>query len=134
MPSKPISGRKRVVAEFFKLIGEGRFKEGLRYFASDCIQHNPYVHGGMEALVDAMMAANREGRSKYPEAQFVVKQIIADGDLVAAHTQLLSSKSRPGEGGLRQVHIFRFKGNKVVEYWDVSQMVTKDMPNAAGAF
>jgi predicted SnoaL-like aldol condensation-catalyzing enzyme len=134
MSPKPESDHRRIVAEFFELIEAGRFKEGLRFFAPDCVQHNPYVHGGMEALVDAMVAANREGRSKYPEAQFAVKQILVDGDLVAAHTQLLSSKSRPGEGGLRQVHLFRFKGDKIVEYWDIAQQVMRDMPNAAGAF
>ena len=55
--------------------------------------------------------------------------------MVAAHTELLSSKSNPGEGGLRQVHLFRFgPDDKIVEYWDVTQMVRPDMPNPANAF
>jgi predicted SnoaL-like aldol condensation-catalyzing enzyme len=125
---------KGIVLEYFKLIASGNFKEGLRFFAPDCITHNPFVAGSMGVLTDAMVAANSEGASKYPEAEFAVKHILADGDLVAAHTQLLSNKSKPNEGGLRQVHIFRFEGDKIVEYWDITQQVASNMPNAGGAF
>jgi predicted SnoaL-like aldol condensation-catalyzing enzyme len=60
--------------------------------------------------------------------------VIVDGDFVAVHTQLLNSKSNPTEGGLRQVHLFRFEGNKIVEYWDITQQILPSMPNARGAF
>lgn len=125
---------KNTVIEFFKLVGSGRSKEGLRFFAPDCKTHNPYVAGSITTLMDAMIAANNEGASKYPEPEFIVKHVLAEGDLVVAHTQLLSNKSKPGEGGLRQVHLFQFKDDKIVEYWDITQQVMPDMPNAAGAF
>ena len=126
--------RKRVARDFFKLLGQGRQKEGLRFFAADCKQHNPYVRGGMDALFDAMAAVQQEA-PKHSDPYFAVKKILADGDMVAVHTELLSSKFNPGEGGLRQVHLFRFnKDNKIVEYWDVTQTVEPDMPNAASAF
>ena len=54
--------------------------------------------------------------------------------MIAIHTQMLSSITRPNEGGLRQVHLFRFKDEKIVEYWDISQSIQPEMPNAAGAF
>lgn len=126
--------RKNTVRKYFKLIGSGKFKEGLSLFAPGCKTHNPYISGDMVALTNAMMTVNKEEGSKYPEAEFVVKHVLADGDLVAAHTQLLNNKSKPGEGGLRQVHVFRFKGDKIVEYWDISQQVLQNMPNAGGAF
>ena len=47
-------------------------------------------------------------------------------------TQL--SSSNPSNGGLRQVHLFRFSGDKIVEYWDITQQVPENAPNAAGAF
>ncbi len=125
---------KSAALEFFKLISAQKFKEGLRFFAPDSKTHNPYVAGSMDALTDAMAAANKEGISQYPEAEFSVKHILADGDLVAVHTELLNFKSKPSEGGLRQVHLFRFEGEKIAEYWDVTQMVLPDMPNAGGAF
>ncbi|HLN44664.1 MAG TPA: nuclear transport factor 2 family protein [Candidatus Sulfotelmatobacter sp.] len=125
---------KNMVAEFFKLISAQKFKEGLRFFAPNCKTHNPYISGNMDTLTDAMIAANKEGTSKYPEAEFTVNDILADGDFVAGYTQLLNVKSRPEEGGLRQVHLFRFEDNKIVEYWDVTQQILPNMPNAKEAF
>lgn len=126
--------RKKVVRDFFKLVLQGRHQDGLRFFAVDCKQRNPYVHGGMDALFDTMTAVQQEAPS-YPDPEFAVKRVLADGDVVAVHIELLSSKSKPGEGGLRQVHLFRFaKNEKIVEYWDITQQVLPDMPNAANAF
>lgn len=126
--------RKNIALQYFGLVSQGKFKEGLRFFSPDCKTHNPFIAGNMDVLTDAMNAANTEGSSKYPEAEFNVKNVLADGDLVAVHTQLLSSKSKPNEGGLRQVHLFRFEDNKIVEYWDITQQILPNMPNSSGAF
>ncbi len=81
-----------------------------------------------------MIAANKNIGSQAPEASFSVKHVLGDGDLVAVHTELLNSKSKPGNGGLRQIHLFRFEGEKIVEYWDITQQVLPNMSNASGAF
>jgi predicted SnoaL-like aldol condensation-catalyzing enzyme len=139
MPKRKIEKRdnsrihKKVVRDFFKLVVQGRQKDGLRFFASNCRQHNPYTKGGMHALFDAMGAA-QQGQPKFPDPHFAVKNVMADGDLVMVHTELLNSKSKPSEGGLRQAHLFRFKANKIAEYWDITQLVSSDMPQAANAF
>lgn len=125
---------RNITIEFFKLIKEEKFKESLRFFAADCKTHNPYVSGSMENLVDAMIVANKDFREQNKEPEFAVKHILADKDFVAAHTELLNSKSKPSEGGLRQVHLFRFEDDKIVEYWDITQQVLPNMPNARGAF
>jgi predicted SnoaL-like aldol condensation-catalyzing enzyme len=125
---------KDIALEYFKLISEGKYKEGLRFFAPDCKTHNPYNSGSMDNLTDAMIAASKDIRAQSKEPSFAVKNVLADGDLVAVHTELLNSKPNPSEGGLRQVHLFRFEGGKIVEYWDITQQVLPDMPNAAGAF
>jgi predicted SnoaL-like aldol condensation-catalyzing enzyme len=126
--------RKKVVRDFFKLVVQGRQMDGLRFFAANCKQHNPYVHGGMDALFNAMKAVQQQA-PKYPDPAFAIKKILADGDMIAVHTELISSKSKPSEGGLRQAHLFRFDNdNKIVEYWDITQQVRLDMPNAANAF
>ncbi|MDA4112916.1 MAG: nuclear transport factor 2 family protein [Thaumarchaeota archaeon] len=123
-----------MAVEFLRLIGEGRPKDGLRFFAPDCKTHNPYVAGGMDALTDAMIAAREEGMSGDLEADFglTVRYVLGDGDMVAVYTQL--STPRPSDGGLRQVHLFRFSGDKVVEYWDITQQIPENPPNADGAF
>lgn len=126
--------RKKIVSDFFGLVTQGRQKDGLVFFAPDCRQHNPYTEGGMVELFEGMAAAQKD-MGDYPEPSFVVKSVLADGDMVAAHTELLRSKSKPEEGGLRQVHLFRFsKDNKIVEYWDITQVISPEMGNSRGAF
>ena len=125
--------RKEMVADFFRLIGEGRPKDGLKYFAADCVQHNPYVTGGMGALLDSMAAVQKEQR-EFSEPNVSLRHVLEQGDTVVVHTQILFSKSDPKKGGLRQVHIFRFgDDNKIAEYWDISQMIQPDLPNPATA-
>ena len=126
--------RKKIVVEFLNLGLTGKFKEGLKFFSTDCKTHNPYIAGNMDTLTSAMDAANAQGTEQYPEAEFKVKHVLADGDLVAVHTELFSNKSKPNEGGLRQIHLFRFSNDKIVEYWDVTQQILPNMPNAGGAF
>ena len=123
-----------IVREYFDLIMAGKYRDGLKFFARDCVTHNPYTAGSMETLTEAMIAAAGERSGQAPKASFRVSHLLADGDLVAAHTELLNDASDPGQGGLRQVHLFRFKGDKVIEYWDVTQQILPSLPNAAGAF
>ncbi len=128
------TNQKSIVSEYFKLIQEGKFREGLPFFSIDCKTHNPFIAGNMENIIDAMIAANKDYGPKYPQAQFTLKQILVDGDFVAAYTQLMASPTNPAEGGLRQVHLFRFKDDKIVEYWDITQQIMPNTPNSAGAF
>jgi predicted SnoaL-like aldol condensation-catalyzing enzyme len=87
-------------------------------------QHNPYTLAGMAELFEAMAHPNLS-----------IKNLVAEGDLVISHTDLLFSKSDPKKGGLRQAHVFRFgPNNKIVEYWDITQMIQQDMHNAGNAF
>lgn len=109
-----VTNHKNIVLEYFQLIAQGKFKESLRFFAPDCKTHNPYLAGSMINLTDAMISASKEMTT--PEADFDVKHVLDEGDFVAAHTQLLANKSKPSEGGLRQVDIFRFEGDRIVEY------------------
>ncbi len=129
--------RKDNATEFLRLISEGKPKEGLRFFASDCKTHNPYVSGDINALIDAMIAVQKRGpegivKGSAADFKLMIKNVLADGDLVAVHTYL--SSSNPSDGGLRQVHLFRFGGDKIVEYWDITQQIPENAPNAAGAF
>jgi predicted SnoaL-like aldol condensation-catalyzing enzyme len=128
---------KQIAIEFLSLIASGKPKDGLRFFTSDCKTHNPYVVGGMKELIDAMIAVQKQGSEgiiKGSKADFRlnIKQVLADDDVVAVHTTLASSE--PNKGGLRQVHIFSFNGDKIVEYWDITQDIHENMPNAAEAF
>ena len=127
---------KEAAVKFLSLIAAGRPKEGLVFFSPDCITHNPYTAGDMEALTDAMIVVQKQGsegivRDSKADFKLSIRQVLAEGDLVAVHTIL--SNSNPSAGGLRQIHLFRFKGDKIVEYWDITQFIPEGAPNAAGA-
>ena len=129
--------RKEIAVEFFNLISSGRPQDGLRFFASDCKTHNPYTVGGIKELIDAMIAVQKQGpqeiiQGSTADFKLIIRQVFAEGDLVAVHTQI--SSSNPSAGGLRQVHIFRFNEDKIAEYWDITQMIPENAPNAFGAF
>ncbi len=134
MQRHEMTNRKKIIQEYFKLIEAGKFKEGLRFFSIDCKTHNPFVVGNMVALADAQIAANKEYGPKFPEAKFALKYLLADCDYVAAYTHLMASQNKPSDGGLRQMHLFRFSGDLIVEYWDVTQQIMPNMPNAAESF
>lgn len=123
--------RKKIAAEYFKLLAAGKMQDGLRFFAPDCKVHNPYISGGMAALTGSMISVSEKMSLDEP-GEFTVEHVVGDGDMVAVHTQIRSSK--PRIHGMRQVHLFRFKGDKIIEYWDITQMVPGDLPNASGAF
>ncbi len=128
---------KEIAVEFFNLIASGRPKDGLPFFSPECKTHNPYTVGGIKELIDAMIAVQKQGpqgiiKGSTADFRLIIRQVLAEGDLVAVHTQVSSSNS--SGGGLRQVHLFRFSGDKIVEYWDITQMVPENAPNAAGAF
>jgi predicted SnoaL-like aldol condensation-catalyzing enzyme len=81
-----------------------------------------------------MIEASKGLNARITEPEFSVKHVLADGNFVAVHTEFLNSKSKPSEGGLRQVHLLRFENKKIVEYWDITQQILPNMPNVNGAF
>jgi predicted SnoaL-like aldol condensation-catalyzing enzyme len=88
------STRKSIVDDFFRLVGEGRPRDGLRYFSPGCVQHNPHVNGGIDALFDSMMAAMKEKASKISQPDFSVRYVLEDRDTVAVYTQLYNRSNR----------------------------------------
>ena len=84
--------------------------------------------------MDSMAAVQRE-QGEFTNANIILRHVVEQGESVAVHTQILFSKTDPGKGGLRQVHIFRFGGgDKIIENRDVTQVTLPDMPHAGNAF
>ena len=104
---------------FFMLINLDGFYEGPG--------NNPYFRSGFPALQKGM----QENHDQYPNMRITVKNVIGDGDLVAIHSRVVQS---PGEPGLAAVHLFRFEGDKIIEFWDVGEPVPIDFPNEDGMF
>jgi predicted SnoaL-like aldol condensation-catalyzing enzyme len=80
-----------------------------------------------------MIAVQKQGsqgiiKGSTADFKLIIRQVLAEVDIVAVHTQI--SGSNPSAGGLRQVHIFRFNEDKIEEYWDITQMIPENAPNA----
>ena len=73
-----------------------------------------------------------EAHRKSPNKLIDVKRVFADGDFVITHSRVV--RGDPSEQDVAVVHIFRFDDDKVVELWDVGQLLIRDSPNENGAF
>ena len=120
-------GRKKTVTDFLQLAIAGKARDGIHFFAVDCKHHNPFFPAGMSALTEAMAGAAEQSFG----GSLTMEHILADGDLVAAHTAL---RNQMGEAVFAQFHLFRFSGDKIVEYWDITQPVPVNSPNSDGMF
>jgi predicted SnoaL-like aldol condensation-catalyzing enzyme len=124
----PPEGHKQAAVQFLKLIETGQIAEAYqRYTAANGKHHNPYFRAGFPALQKGMQA----NHDQFPDMRLSVKNVIGEGELVAVHSHVVP---RPGEQGMAAVHIFRFEGDKIVEFWDCGEPVPADLQNEDGMF
>lgn len=128
METQVTTTHKEAAVDFLRLAGSGKVREAYRkYVGPEFRHHNAYFRGDAESL----MAAMEENAAKNPNKVLDVQRALEDGDLVAVHSHV---RQNPDDRGAALVHIFRFKGDKVVELWDVAQPVPENSPNEHGMF
>src|SRR5512142_1840565 len=86
--SDPNRARKEIAIEFLHLISLGKPKDGLKFFTPECKTHNPYVVGGMNELIEAMIEVQKQGsqgiiQGSTADFRLAIKQVLAEGDTVA---------------------------------------------------
>ena len=120
--------RKESAVQFLQLVVSGHVDEAYQRFVDmHGKHHNPYFPAGLPSLKKAMSDDNVQS----PTKKLTVKNVLGDGNLVAVHSHLVM---RTGEKGMIVVHLFRFDGNKIAEFWDCGQQIPADSPNKDGAF
>lgn len=118
--------KKDIAKAFLKLAGSGKVQEAYDQFvASHFIHHNQYFKGDRESLKVAM----EEAHKTEPNTFIDIKNYYQDGDTVITHSHVGKK-----DMDITVVHIFRFEHDKIVELWDLGQVIDKDSPNEHGAF
>jgi len=119
---------KDSAVSFLKMCASGHAREAFeKYVGNDFKHHKPYFKGDAVSLRDAM----QENAEQYPGKIFEVQRALEEGDLVAVHSRVQFDEKAQV---IAVVHIFRFDAGKVVELWDVGQLVPEHSPNEYGVF
>lgn len=130
MPSSPERNRRNAVAFYDLMFNQCLPREAIeRYAGATYTQHNPQVADGKEAFIEYFerMAA------EYPDKRVAFKRTIAEGNLVALHChQVWPTDANKDWAG---IDIFRFdEEGKIVEHWDVLQVVPAEAKHSNGMF
>ena len=128
MPTTPAANKAAALAFYDQMFNKCEPRAAIERYAGDVyIQHNPHVADGKEAFV----AYFERMAAEYPGKSVRFLRAVAEGDLVVLHCHQIW----PGSDDYAGIDIFRFDDNgKIVEHWDVLQVISGVSRNENGLF
>lgn len=128
MQRDPETDKVNVIAFYEMMFNDCRPADAIAQFAgAQYIQHNPHVADGKEGFI----AYFEEMAKAYPGKRVEVKRAIADGQHVVLHCHQTWPEGLEYAG----IDIFRLDDQgKIVEHWDVLQVLPQSSANENGMF
>lgn len=130
MQSTSERNRQNAMAFYDLMFNQCRPREAIeRYAGGTYTQHNPHVGDGKQAFIEYFERMANE----YPGKRVYFKRSVAERNLVVLHChQIWPTDANKNWAG---IDIFRFdEDGKIVEHWDVLQIVPSEAQHSNGMF